>query len=74
MKRILAAAVDRFTTDGPEAVCLCEVANATGITPMAIYRHFADKRVLIDASLEAGFKLYESNLSIAPGERAPQFA
>lgn len=66
--RILAAAVDRFTTDGPEAVSLREVAKASGITPMAIYRHFADKRALMDAVLQAGFKLYEGYLSIDPGE------
>lgn len=35
--------------DGAQAVSMRRVADAVGITPMAIYRHFAGKEALVDA-------------------------
>ena len=48
-RRILAAAWKLFATGGIDAVSLRRVAVKVGITPMAIYRHFASKDALIDA-------------------------
>jgi AcrR family transcriptional regulator len=47
--KILAAARKAFDRKGLEGLSLREVAAKVGITPMAIYRHFASKEALIDA-------------------------
>jgi len=46
-RRILAAARDLFERDGPAAVSMRRVAEAVGITPMAIYRHFPNRDALL---------------------------
>jgi AcrR family transcriptional regulator len=48
-QRILAAAWRLFAVGGIDAVSLRRVAAKVDVTPMAIYRHFADKDALIDA-------------------------
>lgn len=48
-EKILAAARKAFDRKGLEGLSLREVAAKVGITPMAIYRHFASKEALIDA-------------------------
>jgi AcrR family transcriptional regulator len=48
-QRILAAAWKLFAADGIDAVSLRQVAAKVRVTPMAIYRHYADKSALIDA-------------------------
>lgn len=48
-QRILAAAWRLFAAGGIEAVSLRRVAAKVRVTPMAIYKHFADKSALIDA-------------------------
>ena len=48
-RRILAAAWKLFAAGGIDAVSLRQVAAKVHVTPMAIYRHFADKDALIDA-------------------------
>ncbi len=48
-QRILAAAWKLFAAGGIDAVSLRQVAAKVHVTPMAIYRHYADKDALIDA-------------------------
>lgn len=48
-RRILAAAWKLFAAGGIDALSLRQVAAKVGVTPMAIYRHFAGKDALIDA-------------------------
>jgi AcrR family transcriptional regulator len=48
-QRILTAAWKLFAAGGIEAVSLRQVAAKVHVTPMAIYRHYADKDALIDA-------------------------
>lgn len=48
-ERILAAAREAFDRDGPEGLSMRDIAKVAGITPMAIYRHYADKQALVDA-------------------------
>ena len=48
-ERILAAATDLLDTGGPSAITLRAVGDAAGISQSAPYRHFADKRALLDA-------------------------
>ena len=46
-QRILAAARALFERAGPDAVSMRRVADAVGITPMAIYRHFPGREALL---------------------------
>lgn len=48
-ERILAAAREAYERDGPGGLSMRDIAKAVGITPMAIYRHYADKQALVDA-------------------------
>jgi AcrR family transcriptional regulator len=45
--RILHAARTLFETDGADGVSMRRVADAVGITPMAIYRHFPNRAALL---------------------------
>jgi len=47
--RILDAARTIVAEEGADAVSMRRVATAAGITPMAIYRHFADRGALLRA-------------------------
>ena len=68
-EKLLAIAADRFLALGPEGVSLRDVAKRAGITPMAIYRHYADKNALLLAVVEQGFLNYEAYLT--PQNTAP---
>jgi AcrR family transcriptional regulator len=46
-EKILRAAHRLFDREGADAVTMRRVADAVGITPMAIYRHFADRETLL---------------------------
>jgi AcrR family transcriptional regulator len=46
-QKILAAARALFEQEGAAAVSMRRVAEAVGITPMAIYRHFANREMLL---------------------------
>lgn len=54
---ILQAAHELFDRGGPEAVTMRRIAEAVGITPMALYRHFPNRDALLkrisDDSFEA---------------------
>ncbi len=45
----MAAATNLLDTGGPSAITLRAVGDAAGISQSAPYRHFADKRALLDA-------------------------
>lgn len=46
-EKILRAAHKLFDSEGADAVSMRRVADAVGITPMAIYRHFANRGALL---------------------------
>jgi AcrR family transcriptional regulator len=48
-RKILKAARNLFERGGLEGLSLREVAKRVGLTPMAIYRHYATKEALVDA-------------------------
>jgi AcrR family transcriptional regulator len=50
--QILATALALADESGLEAVTMRAVAGRLGITPMALYRHVADKEALLDGVLE----------------------
>lgn len=53
--KILAAARALLEQDGAAAVSMRRVADAVGITPMAIYRHFANRDTLLKNVADAAF-------------------
>ncbi|WP_218566619.1 TetR/AcrR family transcriptional regulator [Vallicoccus soli] len=46
---LVAAGVELARQGGPQAVVLREAARATGVSPTAAYRHFADREALVAA-------------------------
>lgn len=53
--RILTAARRLLDREGAEAVTMRRVADAVGITAMAIYRHYPDRSALLNALADQGF-------------------
>jgi AcrR family transcriptional regulator len=54
--RILSAARRLLDKEGAEAMTMRKVAEAVGITAMAIYRHFPDREGLLNAIADQGFQ------------------
>jgi AcrR family transcriptional regulator len=55
-ERIAGAAARLVQREGADAVTMRRVAKAVGITPMALYRHFADRDGLLNSVADAGFE------------------
>jgi AcrR family transcriptional regulator len=62
-KKITAAARRALDADGAEGVSMRRVADAVGITAMAIYRHFPDRAALLNAVADRGFADLTASLS-----------
>jgi AcrR family transcriptional regulator len=60
--RILDAARSLFEAEGEAGLSMRRIAGAVGITPMAIYRHYADKDALKDALMLDGFAAWEARV------------
>lgn len=56
VERIAAVALELLENKGPEAVTMRAVAQAVGITPMAIYHHFENREALLQAVTEREFE------------------
>lgn len=54
-EKILAATRELLEREGAAAVSTRRIADLVGITPMAIYRHFANREVLLRAVADAAF-------------------
>jgi AcrR family transcriptional regulator len=59
-QRIFEAARSLFDRDGAAGVSMRRVARMVELTPMAIYRHYADKEALMDALMLNGFRAWEA--------------
>lgn len=63
-EKILRAAHKLFDSEGADAVTMRRVAESVGITPMAIYRHFANREALLkrlsDDSFEGAARDWQS--------------
>jgi AcrR family transcriptional regulator len=53
--KVLAAAQRILEKQGQQAISMRRVAKAVGVTPMAIYHHFADRPALLEALADRGF-------------------
>ncbi len=52
-RALLEAGTELARGGGPEAVVLREATRRVGVAPSAAYRHFADRRALLDAVCSA---------------------
>lgn len=59
-QEILDATAALLEHTGPEQVSIRDVCQAAGITPPTVYHHFGDKKALLDAVAEEGFRRYLS--------------
>jgi AcrR family transcriptional regulator len=64
--KILAAARKAFDRHGLEGLSLRDVAAKVGITPMAIYRHFASKEALVEALVLDGLEEWSTRVAALP--------
>jgi AcrR family transcriptional regulator len=63
---ILGAGHEVLRRAGAQGLTLRAVAKQVGVTPMALYRHFADKDDLIDALMRDGLSAWEQRLRALP--------
>src|SRR5579871_4025006 len=64
-ERILASAMHLLDTGGPAAVTLRAVGDATGVSAAAPYRHYEDKRALLEAMVRANLEYFKAALEKA---------
>ena len=64
-KRIATAARKLLDKEGVEAVTMRRVAGAVGITAMAVYRHYPDRKGLLNALADEGFEELAQKLAAA---------
>ena len=57
---LVRSGLDLLREEGPEALTLRGVARAAGVSQAAPYRHFADRRALVAAVAEAGFRMMQA--------------
>ena len=71
-RRIIIASRRLLDKEGAEAVTMRRVAKAVGITPMAIYRHYADRTALLNALADEGFEELAAQLARERAALRPQ--
>jgi|ERR1700730_17226533 AcrR family transcriptional regulator len=74
VERIAEAALSILEEKGPRAVTMRRVAEAVGITPMAIYHHFPNREALLDSVTDREFAKFLGYIQrrIAPGSLEEQ--
>ncbi len=60
--RIFQAASDILARDGLAGLSMRKIAGEAGLSPMALYRHFADKDALINALMDHGFAAWDARV------------
>jgi AcrR family transcriptional regulator len=65
-ERIAETALKLLEAGGEDEVSMRRVATVVGITPMAIYHHFADRRALLNFVVDREFTKYSESLQAAP--------
>lgn len=61
-ERIFAATRKLFDAEGLGGLSMRRIADAIGLTPMAIYKHYPDKDALVDALMLDGFAAWEDRV------------
>lgn len=62
---VLAAALSRLTTEGPEKLSLRGLARDVGVSATALYRHFSDKDALLVTLAKEGFCCLTKDIAAA---------
>jgi len=65
-ERILHCALEELAARGLEGLSLRSVGTKAGITPMAVYRHYADKADLLRALGEHAFVAWRRRIEVIP--------
>jgi AcrR family transcriptional regulator len=65
-ERIAETALKLLETGGEDGVSMRRVAAAVGITPMAIYHHFADRKALLNFVVDREFTKYSETFQSVP--------
>jgi AcrR family transcriptional regulator len=65
-ERIAETALKLLENGGEDGVSMRRVAAAVGITPMAIYHHFADRRALLNFVVDREFTKYSESFQATP--------
>jgi len=65
------AALDLIESRGPQAFTLSEAAKAAGVTPAAVYRHFAGKDELMAECARQGYEIFADVMDHAFDEGRP---
>jgi AcrR family transcriptional regulator len=65
-ERIAETALKLLETGGEDGVSMRRVAAAVGITPMAIYHHFADRKALLNFVVDREFTKYSETFQALP--------
>jgi AcrR family transcriptional regulator len=71
-ERILSAARRIHDRHGLSGLSIRRVSARVGLTPMAVYRHFADKDALLDALVAEGFAEWETYVAKAADAPTPE--
>lgn len=61
--RLFQAARALFDAEGEAGLSMRRIAAAVGMTPMAIYKHYADKDALLNALMLDGFVAWEARVA-----------
>jgi AcrR family transcriptional regulator len=61
--RIFSTARDLFDQAGEAGLSMRRIATVVGVTPMAIYKHYADKDALLNALMLDGFVAWEARVA-----------
>jgi len=70
--RIATAALHILEREGPEAVSMRKVAQAVGITPMAIYHHFPSRAALLQTITDREFQALVTAFDASIARGAPE--
>lgn len=66
-ERILQAGFRVLASEGVAGLSLRAAAKEAGVTPMAVYRHYADKDDLVNALVMAGLAAWSARVAAIPG-------
>jgi AcrR family transcriptional regulator len=71
-ERIVEATLMILEEKGEFAVSMRAVANAVGITPMAIYHYFPDRKALLDFVVDREFEKFLGYIQAGPNEKTDE--
>ncbi|RUS60354.1 TetR/AcrR family transcriptional regulator [Pseudorhodobacter sp. E13] len=68
---LVEAALELITEKGPQGFTLSEAAKEAGVTPAAVYRHFAGRDELIAEGARQGYEVFGALMEFAYSEGKP---